>query len=178
LELTCLSVSVWLSVWARTLYLLHAGIGVFPVSFTQGGLNRTPLPKAYVTGDSEFDAVYSWAGWGGSTFLVNPHRKAAGVFCSNAMTWDISTALLLLYKAIRIGWTMEKEGKAPEPPVAVSRVGRGSSLLRANKVMPAKPGIAGSGIPASESTTGRPKKKSPPQDSYAVDSSEYTSVNP
>ena len=145
----------------------HIGIGVFPVSFTQGGLNRTPLPKAYVTSDSEFDAVYSWAGWGGSTFLVNPHRKAAGVFCSNAMTWDISTALLLLYKAISIGWNLEKDRKAPQPPVAVSRVGAGTGLFGRNKVAPESAG----GV-------GRPKKKSPPQDSYSVDGSEYTSVSP
>ena len=42
----------------------------------QGGLNRIPLPASVTTPGDELDAVYAWAGWGGSVFLFNPTRKA------------------------------------------------------------------------------------------------------
>ena len=112
------------------------GIGVLPVAFTQGGLNRKALPERFrKEPDNELDAVYSWAGWGGSVFVFNPVRRAAAVFTSNAMTWDVAVALRLIVKTISVGSKTDKEGRAFDDPVPV-HLGSATTKSAGAKVRP------------------------------------------
>jgi hypothetical protein len=61
---------------ARAHSRAHALLLLLLLPPLQGGLNRIPLPASVTTPGDELDAVYAWAGWGGSVFLFNPTRKA------------------------------------------------------------------------------------------------------
>lgn len=95
------------------------GIGVIPTSFTQGGMDK----RGYGSKPAgEYDAVFGWAGWGGTIMLVNPHYRVASAFCTNAMTWDINKSIFLTVKAAKIASQLHKAGKAPDAPCQVAEL--------------------------------------------------------
>ena len=74
-------------------------------------------------------------------FVFNPVRRAAAVFTSNAMTWDVAVALRLVVKTISVGSKTDKEGRAFDDPVPV-HLGSGTTQSAGAKVCPGVVAVA------------------------------------